>query len=274
MPGVSRIVLTAALAGCLAVLGCADQATAPHSSAGVQLNSSNAHLLSYVLRTDGEANAWLQSVYEAQPGGVALFEQRRLQGRVFGAGGPLLNPSEGDEGPAVINWSQTIVDIITGNTHVAADVNYYGDQARNEMGWQAISLTDGSQLWSGNSTAEGLGTLDGGFRTYSFTSDVQLNLDKYCGFRLQAGTTHSAWKQIRFPILITWGQAQSQFTVANATGETCPPEGGGGGGGGGPSYTCYTYAVDHYYYYPDTGEVEYRYTDYYSWCQRNGEWET
>lgn len=49
-----------------------------------------------------------------------------------------------------------------------------------------------------------------------------------------------------------------------------PPSGGGGGGGGGP-ITCYTLTIDHYWYYPDTGEYEYRYSEYYTWCQSENE---
>lgn len=43
---------------------------------------------------------------------------------------------------------------------------------------------------------------------------------------------------------------------------------GGGVGGGGSVWRCYTVTIDHYYYYPDTGEIEYRYTEYYSWCEQ------
>lgn len=31
--------------------------------------------------------------------------------------------------------------------------------------------------------------------------------------------------------------------------------------------TCYTIETDHYWYYPDTGELEYRYTEAYTWCE-------
>lgn len=46
-----------------------------------------------------------------------------------------------------------------------------------------------------------------------------------------------------------------------------PPSGGGGGGGGGGSQTCYTLQIDHYWYYPDTGQIEYRYSSFYQWCE-------
>lgn len=43
---------------------------------------------------------------------------------------------------------------------------------------------------------------------------------------------------------------------------------GGGGGGGGSTWRCYTVTTDHYWYYPDTGEVEYRYTEEYTYCEQ------
>jgi hypothetical protein len=48
-----------------------------------------------------------------------------------------------------------------------------------------------------------------------------------------------------------------------------PTPGGGEGGkeGGGGTYRCYTYTVDHYWYYPDTGRYEYRGTTEQSWCE-------
>jgi hypothetical protein len=60
-------------------------------------------------------------------------------------------------------------------------------------------------------------------------------------------------------------------TVPNLTLSTpCGSDGSGGGGGGGDggsNWRCYTVTIDHYYYYPDTGEVEYRYTEQYSYCE-------
>jgi hypothetical protein len=45
------------------------------------------------------------------------------------------------------------------------------------------------------------------------------------------------------------------------------PSGGGGGSGGTTTYRCYTVQVDHYWFHSDTGEVEYRYSEMYSWCE-------
>jgi hypothetical protein len=50
---------------------------------------------------------------------------------------------------------------------------------------------------------------------------------------------------------------------------TCSGDGGGGGGGdGGSNLRCYSVTIEHYYYYPDTGEVEYRYSEQYSYCEQ------
>lgn len=59
-------------------------------------------------------------------------------------------------------------------------------------------------------------------------------------------------------------------TVPNpALSTSCGGDGGGGGGGGGGGmWRCYTVTIDHYWYYPDTGRIEYRYTDEYTWCEQ------
>jgi len=60
-------------------------------------------------------------------------------------------------------------------------------------------------------------------------------------------------------------------TAPNFTSSTiCNGDGGGGGGGGdgGSTWRCYTVTIDHYLYYPDTGEVEYQYTEEYSYCEQ------
>jgi hypothetical protein len=44
--------------------------------------------------------------------------------------------------------------------------------------------------------------------------------------------------------------------------------GGGGGGGGGSMWRCYTVIIDHYWYYPDTGRIEYRYTEEHTYCEQ------
>lgn len=49
----------------------------------------------------------------------------------------------------------------------------------------------------------------------------------------------------------------------------CPESvpGGGAGPETGGTVRCYTYTVDHYWYYPDTGVYEYRYSTTKTWCE-------
>lgn len=50
---------------------------------------------------------------------------------------------------------------------------------------------------------------------------------------------------------------------------TCSGDGGGGrDGDGGSNLRCYTVTIEHYLYYPDTGEVEYQYSEQYSYCEQ------
>lgn len=52
---------------------------------------------------------------------------------------------------------------------------------------------------------------------------------------------------------------------------TCSGDGagGGGGGGGGTVLRCYTVTIEHYWYYPDTGQIEYRYTEEQTYCEES-----
>lgn len=52
---------------------------------------------------------------------------------------------------------------------------------------------------------------------------------------------------------------------AQTTSTNCA--GGGGPGGETQTYTCYTVTTDYYWYYPDTGEYEYRYSEETTWCE-------
>jgi hypothetical protein len=81
-----------------------------------------------------------------------------------------------------------------------------------------------------------------------------------------------------------YGKLYNGDIVLNPDYDECGSDGGGGpggleepmttcsGGGGGPdggssTWRCYTVTIDHYYYYPDTGEIEYRHTEQYSYCE-------
>jgi hypothetical protein len=52
------------------------------------------------------------------------------------------------------------------------------------------------------------------------------------------------------------------YTPANCTA-------GGGPGERATRLTCYTVTTDYYWYYPDTGTYEYRYTDESTWCEED-----
>jgi hypothetical protein len=54
-----------------------------------------------------------------------------------------------------------------------------------------------------------------------------------------------------------------------ATLTTCSGDGGRGGGGGGTVGRCYTVTIEHYWYYPDTGQIEYRYTEEQTYCEQS-----
>jgi hypothetical protein len=63
----------------------------------------------------------------------------------------------------------------------------------------------------------------------------------------------------------------ASYTTSSASecDDSGPGGGPGGGGEDGGTMTCYTLTRDHYWYYPDTGEIEYRYTETYTWCEMN-----
>jgi hypothetical protein len=54
---------------------------------------------------------------------------------------------------------------------------------------------------------------------------------------------------------------EPEFTAVTELQSSC--------GGDDPNMTCYTVQTDHYWYYPDTGEYEYRYTTYMDYCYLN-----
>ena len=68
----------------------------------------------------------------------------------------------------------------------------------------------------------------------------------------------------------TWGEesgtASDKAGCPRPTSTTSTSSAGGEDSG----LTCYTIETDHYWYYPDTGEIEYRYTEAYTWCEKDG----
>ena len=82
-----------------------------------------------------------------------------------------------------------------------------------------------------------------------------------------------AWNEYPGLSVLRWGDVeqsdQKKYQCPRSTtATTTTPDGGGGGGDQGA--TCYVVTVDYYWYYPDTGRVEYRYSEEYRWCEKGG----
>lgn len=106
-----------------------------------------------------------------------------------------------------------------------------------------------------------------------------------CGYMVDGSTVHTAWSEFWSPKkeLLTWDrEVKTSFASADqgpvnaenisrrrlsvssgspkSISSTCEGSSGGGGSGNNDQYSCVTVTEDHYWYYPDTGQVEYRYT--------------
>lgn len=80
------------------------------------------------------------------------------------------------------------------------------------------------------------------------------------------------WNEFVGSTVLRWGEQEESATAAHScprprtTTTTIPDDDGGGDSAG----TCYLVEIDHYWYYPDTGELEFRYTEAYRWCEKGG----
>lgn len=137
--------------------------------------------------------------------------------------------------------------------------------------------------------------------TYTLDTNTQYSGLNACdGYSANAYSQHRAWHEALVPDpsgLVRW-HSWGLVEAATNDGATRPPSGGGGGvqstesgfsefddqlaiqtkgpiectepnpggGGGDNSPECFTIITDHYWYYPDTGKLEYRYTTYDSYC--------
>jgi hypothetical protein len=65
------------------------------------------------------------------------------------------------------------------------------------------------------------------------------------------------------------GEVENRIPAAYRAEEVSRPTecGGSGGSGGGSTVVCYTIITDHYWYYPDTGDYEYRYSTSETYCE-------
>jgi len=214
----SSVVVATACAG---ALGCADIPTAPENGTPPAPLTPNG--VSYVVRSDEAANQWLRQVYAQQPGGYVAFETRRENASMRAPQMPA-TVGGGEEGPAVINVWRTVVDIIPNNTHIAADVNFSnGSVGRNEISWSQISRSTDQVVHSGSHSDQGDGYLEWDW-SQTKTTDLEFTLPRYCGFKLSASTTHSAWKELPWPSTIQWGNAQSKVSVDTDDGTDCQDE--------------------------------------------------
>jgi hypothetical protein len=203
-------------------------------------------------------------------------------------------PPEYQQDPSIGRY-WTDVGFIGDNAYGQAYMQYYGNRAeqrltltlRNDAGTigTATGLSE-QQRWTPALTPSGR----------DLWTDAGIALNSSCTFYLDGSTTHSAWHEFltRNGGWLSWGRTtQSSWKSATRTGggnaqsvdPLFPPSydytpspdqcgggsPGGGGGSGGGNMTCYTIATDHYWYYPDTGTYEYRYTSYSTHCYINME---
>lgn len=88
-----------------------------------------------------------------------------------------------------------------------------------------------------------------------------------CGNVVELNLLGEVWWMYAGGWVIDKNERTTRITERQAA---CPQEVPGGGVKEpvtGTNLTCYTYSVDHYWYYPDTGTYEYRYTTEETWCE-------
>jgi hypothetical protein len=105
----------------------------------------------------------------------------------------------------------------------------------------------------------------------SFGTQWNFHMSEHCGNTVELNVSGNVWWNYVGGWRIDEHDRQAR-TKKNQSecGERLPVSTGGGGGGKpNTGYTCYTYTVDHYWYYPDLGYYEYRYTTEESWCESN-----
>lgn len=98
-----------------------------------------------------------------------------------------------------------------------------------------------------------------------------------CGGNIRGDVYGAVWNELPLLGFPQWGKKSDQRSKTAScatplTSSTRTSTGGGGSGSGG-DITCYQLEIDHYWYYPDTGEFEYRYTETFTWCERTSEYE-
>lgn len=89
-----------------------------------------------------------------------------------------------------------------------------------------------------------------------------------CGGNIRADVFAKVWNEAPLLKFAPWGTKSDQRSAYNTCPRTIRRESNTVSTGSGSSdRVCYRLDIDYYYYYPDTGEIEYRYTDTRSWCE-------
>jgi len=191
-------------------------------------------------------------------------------------------PPEYQQGPS-LGPVRTEVGFMTGRAYGMAIMDYYGNRAE-----QTITLTlrrNNAVVMSTTGSSEQQSffpSIPPGSRR--MVADAGMGVSGACGHMIDGASRHTAWQEFWTPggSLLTWAR-EGATSIATASQEGAGPatnrlprtgmsspsfdesvpgcqEGVPGSGGGSGSYHCTTTYVDHYWYYPETGQVEYRYT--------------
>lgn len=126
-------------------------------------------------------------------------------------------------------------------------------------------------------TESGSNSHDGGdHQFFPVSNDFQVEdatvAMKQCVGTIRGTSFGKVWNETLLSTsLVRWGEQSASSTKhyqcpRSTTTTTTTPSGGAS-----TEVTCYTLEIDYYWYYPDTGRVEYRYTETYSWCEKGGD---
>ena len=95
-----------------------------------------------------------------------------------------------------------------------------------------------------------------------------------CGGVIRASVFAEVWNELPFLKLAAWGKKSDARTGYADCPKTLKRESVTVFAGGTNDVTCYELDIDHYWYYPATGELDFRYTETLSWCADQSGWET
>ena len=175
--------------------------------------------------------------------------------------------------PAHIVEAKTYTDLSLTEAAAAGSTKFVGSQANMTTRLRlykngSIIANDSddndfdASLWDNIRSA--LGLCESYTCTHTMWTDIPpILIDQGCGHSIQAASEHRA-KVVWGGYLWSTDQAQSGASKAQSQCQT-----GDGGSGSGGSGGCFTVATDHYWYYPDTGELEYINTTYETYCYGN-----